>query len=47
MQKTNSQTQHHEKVSSSNMQLKLFNNVQFIYELALAKLELEALVLTT
>jgi DNA modification methylase len=43
MQKTNSQTQHHEKVSSSTIQLKLFDNVQFIYELALAKLELEAL----
>ncbi len=43
MQKTNSEAQENDNISFRTMQLKLFNNVQFIYELVLAKLELDAL----
>lgn len=43
MQRTDSIPQPQSRTSTYPVQLKLFNNVQFIYELALAKLELESL----
>jgi len=43
MQRTNALPLSEEEQASHPMQLKLFDNVQFIYELALAELELESL----
>ena len=43
MQKINSVSINHDDLKEEGMQLKLFDNVQFIYELALAQYELESL----
>lgn len=43
MQKTSLNSRNENNSASDKMQFKLFNNVQFIYELALAELELDAM----